>query len=340
MHNKYHPVREMLDSLIWDGTEHIRTLLPNYLGAKLDEYTYQVLRLWMLGGVSRIFCPGCKFDYTLILTGPQGIGKSTFLRYMATRDDWFNDSLDSLDSDKSSQSLTGSWIVELAELKSLARTTGGVDSVKRFLTAQQDKYRLPYERRTDIFTRQCVFAGTTNRSDFLTDDTGNRRFLVVPTGLTKPKKDLFTPETIEDIRQAWAEAVHIYKNQKPALILPESCQKEAQELQEDNMADDGGVGLITAYLEDKQRTCVLELWEQALGEIGRPQKWQASQIVNIVLSIPGWERVKSPTKYGKYGQQKLLQKIATNQLPSSQKNNYQQDDFVPLSITDQMELPF
>lgn len=147
MRNRFHPVRDLLNSLKWDEREHIRGLLPDYLGAEDTEYTYQVWRLWMLGAVARIFQPGCKFDYTVIFQGRQGLGKSTFLQLMALNDGWFNDSLDSLDSDKAAQSLMGSWIIELAELKSLARTAGGVDSVKRFLTATQDKYRVPYERR-------------------------------------------------------------------------------------------------------------------------------------------------------------------------------------------------
>ena len=179
MRNKFHPVRELLDSLTWDGKEHIRSLLPEYLGAEDSDYTYQVMRLWMLGAVSRVYKPGNKFDYTIILQGSQGIGKSTFLKQLAMDDSWFNDSLDSLDSDKAVQSLTGSWIIELAELKSLARTAGGVESVKRFLTATQDKYRIPYERRADTFYRQCVFAGTTNKDDFLQDETGNRRSSIV-----------------------------------------------------------------------------------------------------------------------------------------------------------------
>lgn len=188
MRNKFHPVRNLLDSLKWDEHENIRRLLVEYLGVEDTEYAYQVMRLWMLGGVARVYQPGCKFDYTLILQGRQGIGKSTFLQLLAMNDDWFNDSLDSLDSDKAAQSLMGSWIIELAELKSLARTAGGVDSVKRFLTATQDKYRVPYERRADVFLRQCVFAGTTNKSDFLQDETGNRRFLIVQTGVNEPKK--------------------------------------------------------------------------------------------------------------------------------------------------------
>lgn len=143
MRNRFHPVRDILNSLKWDGKNHIRKLLPDYLGCENTEYVYQVMRLWMLGAVARIFHPGCKFDYTVIFQGRQGLGRSTFLQLMALNDGWFNDSLDSLDSDKAAQSLMGSWIIELAELKSLARTAGGVDSVKRFLTATQDKYRVP-----------------------------------------------------------------------------------------------------------------------------------------------------------------------------------------------------
>lgn len=332
MRNRFHPVRDVLDSLEYDGEEHIRSLLPDYLGVEDTEYSYQVMRLWMLGAVARVYEPGCKFDYTMIFTGPQGLGKSTFLKMMALNDAWFNDSLDSLDSDKAAQSLMGSWIVELAELKSLARTAGGVESVKRFLTAVQDKYRVPYERRADIFLRQCVFAGTTNKSDFLQDETGNRRFLIIQTGVNKPTKSLFVPEAIEDIKAAWAQAVHIWKEEKPELLLPDSCRDEARRLQDESMADDGKVGIITQFLEDKQRTCVLEIWKEALEENGRPQKWQSSEISDIILSIPGWSRVKSPTTYKEYGRQKLFQKklpdsyqVATKATNSFENEGFSQD---------------
>ena len=358
MRNRFHPVRDILDSLEWDGSERIRSLLPGYLGVEDTEYSYQVMRLWMLGAVARVYEPGCKFDYTMIFTGPQGLGKSTFLKMMSLNDSWFNDSLDSLDSDKAAQSLMGSWIVELAELKSLARTAGGVESVKRFLTAVQDKYRVPYERRADIFLRQCVFAGTTNKSDFLQDETGNRRFLIIQTGVNKPTKSLFVPEAIEDMKAAWAQAVHIWKTEQPELILPDSCRDEARRLQDESMADDGKVGIITQFLEDKQRTCVLEIWKEALEENGRPQKWQSSEISDIILSLPNWSRVKSPTRYREYGVQKLFQKklpsnqnLATNCIPSatnSSKNGEISEDgsqkstdgFMSLDDFSQEELPF
>lgn len=343
MRNRFHPVRDLLNSLKWDGREHIKGLLPDYLGAEDSEYTYQVWRLWMLGAVSRIFQPGCKFDYTVIFQGRQGLGKSTFLQLMALNDGWFNDSLDSLDSDKAAQSLMGSWIIELAELKSLARTAGGVDSVKRFLTAVQDKIRLPYERRADIFLRQSVFAGTTNKSDFLQDETGNRRFLIIQTGVHEPKKNLFDPEAMNDIKAAWAEAVHIYKTEKPKLLLPESCRKQAEELQAESMSDDGKIGIIQEYLSDKHRTCAIEIWQKALGEQGRPAKWQASEISNIILGLPEWERIPNPTKFGEYGSQRGFQRKTTNTLPEkdcSSKSGDCSNDFMKIPESELSELPF
>lgn len=337
MRNKFHPVRELLDSLTWNGKEHIRSLLPEYLGAEDSDYTYQVMRLWMLGAVSRVYKPGSKFDYTIILQGSQGIGKSTFLKLMALDDSWFNDSLDSLDSDKAVQSLTGSWIIELAELKSLARTAGGVESVKRFLTATQDKYRIPYERRADTFYRQCVFAGTTNKDDFLQDETGNRRFLIIHTGVTKTSKSLFTPEAMDDIKQAWAEAVHIWKNEDPQLILPEKCMQQAKELQEANMADDGKRGIILGYLEGKTQVCAREIWFEALEESISPKSYQTSEINSIIAKVPGWQRMKTPRKFPKYGSQRGFQKMLLQTEPEKTTNS---SDFVPVPKQEQMEIPF
>ncbi len=332
MRHSFHPVRELLNSLKWDGKDRIRGLLPDYLGAEDSQYTCEVMRLFLLGGVARIFQPGIKFDYTVIFQGAQGIGKSTFLQLLALKSEWFNDSLDSLDSDKAAQSLMGSWIVELAELKALARTGGGTDSIKRFLTAQQDKYRIPYERRADVFPRQCIFSGTTNKTDFLADETGNRRFLIVPTGITKPKKSLFVPEAKEDILQAWAQAVHSWKTERPELLLPESCREEAKALQEESVSDDGKIGMIADYLEGKKRTCAVEVWQKALNESGRPQKWQAGEINNIISAIPGWKKMKKPGRFGEFGVQRGFEFVTDSENIST--------DFVVVTSSEATKVPF
>lgn len=336
MRNKFHPVRNLLDSLPWKGIGHIKRLLVDYLGAEETEYQYQVLKLWILGAVSRIYKPGFKFDYTLILLGPQGLGKSTFLRLMALMDEWYNDSLDNLDSDKTAQSLMGSWIIELAELKSLARTSGGIDSIKRFLTAQQDKFRAPYERRAEIIQRQCVFSGTTNHEEFLQDLTGNRRFLIVEVGINKPNKSLFAPEVVEDIKAAWAEAVHIFKTENPELILPEEFREQAEKLQNQSLVDDGKTGIIEAYLEDKTITCAVEVWQEALNESGRPAKWQAIEINEIISKLDGWKKMKSPTNIGKFGRQRGFRKNDTKTVTE----NSTADEFVAIGPSETIDLPF
>ena len=329
--SKFHPIKDILGSLVWDGKEHIKELLPNYLGVENTDYTFQVMRLFLLGAINRIYQPGCKFDYAMTLQGKQGLGKSTFLRLLALNDEWFSDSLDNLDSDKAVQSLMGSWIIELAELKALARTGGGIDSVKRFLSATQDKYRQPYARRADIFLRQCVFAGTTNKSNFLCDETGNRRFLIIQTGITKPSKNLFCDEAINDIRQAWAEAMHIYKNENPKLVLPKEFLEEAERLQAESEIDDGKTGIIEVYLKDKNRTCAIQIWREALGELGRPQKYQAAEINTILDNLEDWERMKSPYKFTTYGSQRGFQR---------KKNCSQNNEFKPIEEEEMKQLPF
>lgn len=337
--NKFHPIKDVLDKLIWDGKEHIKELLPDYLGVEDSSYNYEVIKLFMLGAVARIYSPGIKFDYTMILQGPQGVGKSTFLRLLALNDNWFSDSLDSLDSDKSVQSLMGSWIIELAELKSLARTAGGVDSVKRFLSATQDKYRQPYQRRADIYLRQCVFAGTTNKSDFLQDETGNRRFLIVEVGNNKPTKSLFQPSVMDDIKDSWAQAVHIWKTEHPELVLPENCRETAKQMQERATSDDGKRGLIEAYLEGKNRVCAIEVWQEALNENGRPTKWQATEINDIVMSTGEWKKMTNPYKTVKYGSQRGLQRT-TSITTENRVNDVNEAEFITITDEELKEVPF
>ena len=124
------------------------------------------------------------------------------------------------------------------------------------------------------------------------DETGNRRFLIIHTGITKPSKSLFESEVMSDIKQAWAEAVYIWRNEKPELILPESCVQQAKELQEQNMADDGKRGIILEYLEGKTQVCAREIWFDALEENIAPKSYQTSEINNIIAKVPGWQRMK------------------------------------------------
>lgn len=310
--NHFHQVTSYLETLPFKGTGYVRRLLPDLLGAEDTEYNRCVIWLAMLGAVYRVYEPGTKYDYCPILEGRQGLGKSTFLRLLSLNDLWFSDSLDSLDGKTAAELLTGCWICELAELKSLFRTAGGPESVKRFLSATSDRYRLPYERRADTFFRQTTFWGTTNRSDYLTDETGNRRFYIIQTGVQEPKISLFDEEQVMPlILGAWAEVVKVYKEQRPKLVLPEAVMETARELQQAAQMDDWRKGKIEDFLKHMERTCVLEVWQDCLEMPDKPQKWQSAEIAQLILNVEGWVKNTSPTKYGKYGTQRIFEKMPT-----------------------------
>lgn len=312
--NRFHQVRDLIKSFTWDKKSRIETVFIDCIGAKDTPYSRAVSRLFIMGGISRIFRPGIKFDYCVILQGPQGCGKSTLLQRLALNDDWFTDSLDSLDATKSAEIINGVWISELAELKSLSRTSN-VDSVKAFISRTSDKYRIPYERRADIFPRQCVFAGTTNETDFLTDTSGNRRFLILPVGEEENTVDLFDESCIEYFQQVWAEALYIYQNEEFSLVLPKEFVKEAEEKQVNAMVDDGMTGLVLNYLDTvaSDRVCALEIWESedGLNEKGRPKRYQTRAINSAILSTGEWEAIGS-ARFGKYGKQRGFQRKKTS----------------------------
>ncbi|WP_435370931.1 VapE domain-containing protein, partial [Faecalibaculum rodentium] len=164
--NSYHPVREYLNSLTWDGTERIRSCLRHFLGAATDQYTYEALCLFLLGAIHRAFSPGCKFEVMLCLVGGQGAGKSTFFRLLAVKDEWFSDDLRKLDDDNVYRKLQGHWIIEMSEMIATANAKS-IEEIKSFLSRQKEVYKIPYETHPADRPRQCVFGGTSNALDFL-----------------------------------------------------------------------------------------------------------------------------------------------------------------------------
>lgn len=177
--NGYHPIRDYLNGLSWDGTERIRTCLHHFLGADSDPYTDEALRLFLLGAIHRAFHPGCKFEVMLCLVGGQGAGKSTFFRLLAVKDEWFSDDLRKLDDDNVYRKLQGHWIIEMSEMIATANAKS-IEEIKSFLSRQKEVYKIPYETHPEDRLRQCVFGGTSNALDFLPlDRSGNRRFLPV-----------------------------------------------------------------------------------------------------------------------------------------------------------------
>lgn len=199
--NKFHPIRDYLESLEWDGTERLSGMFGTYFGAEHDLFLAGVGRKWMIAAVARVMRPGCKADNMVVLEGAQGTMKSSALAVLAGSQ-WFGDHLPDIKSKDASAYLQGRWIIEKAELETVRKAD--VETVKAFLTRQEERYRPPYGRVPILQQRQCVFVGTTNRDDYITDETGGRRFWPVQCG--EIKLEALT----RDRDQLWAEAYARY----------------------------------------------------------------------------------------------------------------------------------
>ena len=304
----YNPVVEIIDSLVWDGTPRIDNLLREWMKCEDTPYTREISRLIFAGGIHRIYNPGCKFDDTPVLIGTkQGEGKSTFVRWLAMRDDFFAE-VTEIEGQKGMEAIEGAWICEMGELLALTRARD-VEAVKSFMTRQVDHYRKPYDKRTDDYPRMCIFIGTTNREQFLTDKTGNRRFFPVRVG--QCGYDLFARknEAREYIRQCWAEAKYFYDRGE---LLPYARQEliaDIRSAQSDAVEDDYRVGQIEEYLRTHKRVCVIELWENALGnKVQRPTMADSRAIGLIMANFPDWARMPSPVVVPEYGRQRCWER--------------------------------
>jgi putative DNA primase/helicase len=239
--NRHHPVRKYLEGLEWDGIERLSSWLEDFCGARATgssaNYIRNVGRAWMISAVARIYRPGCKADHVLILEGPQGILKSTVFKTLA--DPWFTDQVASLDSKDSSLGVHGMWVIELAELDAMSRHEVG--KVKAFLTVVTDRIRPPYGHNVMQYDRQCVFGGTVNHTDYLRDETGNRRFWPVRCATSK----INIPALAEARDQLWAEAVAAYRAGEIWWLEDETAAREEQD---DRMQVDVWEEPISAYL--------------------------------------------------------------------------------------------
>jgi putative DNA primase/helicase len=210
-----------LNSLVWDGKQRVSSWLSVYLGSENNAYTSAVGTCTLISGVARIFFPGCKVDQILLLEGPQGSLKSTFLLTLSGAE-FFCDHISDIGSKDSRLELAGTWIFELAELDRVRR--GELSRVKAFFTAQTDVFRPPYGRRSLRFPRTCIFCATTNDSSSLVDETGNRRWWPVKVG------HIDIPALARDRDMLWAEAVALYQaGEKWWLESPELNQIAAKE---------------------------------------------------------------------------------------------------------------
>lgn len=329
-----HPIRNYLKGCEWDGTPRIDTLLIDFFDADDNAYVRAVTRKTLVAAIARVMEPGCKFDYMLTLTGAPGIGKSSMFKILS--DPWFSDSLISVTGKESYEQLQGVWIMEMGELSSIKKAE--VESVKNYLSKQEDKYRMAYGHRNTDCPRQCIFVGTTNQPQFLRDETGNRRFWVVE--VKNKKKKVWDELTPEVVKQIWAEAKHYY-SEGEKLFLNDQLEEFANAVQESHMEDDPRIGMIESYLEtllpeewesmdkfqrrqfiqgdefmtpkvgsvQRDKVCAAEVMCELFGlDPGKNTRYEAKEINGILARFPGWERLPTPRRFGIYGNQKGFQR--------------------------------
>ena len=319
-----HPIRDHLRSLKWDGVPRVRLALHRFLGAEVSDYNEACLRVFMLGAVKRIFEPGCKFELMLVLTGGQGAGKSTFLRFLAIRDEWFSDDLKKLDDDKVYQRLAGHWILEMSEMVATANAKS-IEDIKSFLSRSKDTYKFPYDRYAADHLRQCVFAGTTNKMDFLPmDRTGNRRFLPVQVHPEKAEVHILENEAASRayIDQLWAEIMTVYDSGDYSTHLTKTMEKELTREQERFRQEDTLAGQIYAFMESfaGDKLCSRQIYKEALNHpYDEPKQWETREIFEVVTlgiargEIQRWRPFAHSQRFEKYGTQRGWERVPAEQ---------------------------
>lgn len=286
-------VRQYLDSLPeWDGVPRLDTLFIDYLGAEDSAYTRAVARKSLCAAVARAMQPGIKYDTMPILAGPQGIGKSTLLRYLGA--DWFNDSLSTFEGKEACEMIQGSWLIELQELNGLNKSEE--NAVKQFLSKTDDIYREPYGRRTGRYPRRCVFFGTTNDDEFLRDKTGARRFLPIDCMIRQPSKSVFN-DLPGEVPQIWAEALLAWRMGEPLYMERPELADAAREMQEAHAIHSAKEGIIIDFLEqelpegwEKRDLSSRKLFWERRGQTDRLRVPQTRQ------GVRGGDLVRSPQR--------------------------------------------
>ena len=288
----YHPIKKIIDSIEWDGISRVEKFLCEILNCDDTPYTREASRLIFAGGIHRAYNPGCKFESVIILIGTtQGEGKSNVIKWLAIDDKYYTD-LATIEGNKGVEGINGKWICELSELKALKNSDA--DSIKAFISRTSDYLRKAYKENEKDYPRQCVFIGTVNNEQFLTDRTGNRRFF--PVKVHSNGYDIGAKETNirEYIKQCWAEAKRLYDNKELQPFPKRELIEQITTEQANAVEDDYRVDLISGYLIDKNKTCVLDLWYNALheNEFTKPKQRDSREIGLIMQGFKEWEKGK------------------------------------------------
>jgi hypothetical protein len=285
--NRFHPVRDYLDSLKWDGKPRIDRWMTDYLGAPLNDYTRAIGSLMLVAAVHRVYAPGCKFDEMVVFEDPrQGTNKSMVLRILAVRPEWFTDDLPlSLSGKQVIEQTSGKWLIEAAELDGMKRTD--ITHLKALLSRQTDRARLAYDRVAKDVPRQCIFVGTTNNIEYLKDTTGNRRFWPVRVG------EIDIKALKRDRDQLWAEACE-RESEGASIRLPRRLWPVAAKEQAKRLTADPYVATLDHHLGEFETGKITAETVWKLLEVKGGQRHQdISRRIGDAMRVLGWKRSKS-----------------------------------------------
>jgi predicted P-loop ATPase len=279
----YHPVRDWLENLRWDGVSRLETWLSRYLGTPQDPYHAQVGKWFLMTMCRRVFEPGCRADYMLVLEGPQGIEKSTLLATLTGSSRWFSDNIPDIKTKDAAEHLNGRWLIEIAEMDRFDRTESA--AMKAFLSRTTERYRRAYGKRTDDEPRQCVFAGTVNHRSYLKDDTGNRRYWPVAVG----KVDLSGMVRVRDqlFAEAWHLAVTLGEQYWPDLMFEDLFIQPEQDAR---LEADLWEPMVESFLSDKDRVLVHEVVVACVGGGSFHLSTTNRNRVTRIMESLGWKR--------------------------------------------------
>lgn len=287
----YHPVRDYLSALAWDGVPRLETWLKTYLNAEGDaRYLRAVGVKTLVAAVARVFVPGVKFDNVVVFEGGQGVGKSSAIKILGGK--WATDAYIDPNNKDTINTIQGNWLIEMAEMVQAHKSEA--ESLKAFISKTEDRARLAFEKKAQSYPRQCIFIGTTNQDEYLQDETGNRRFWPVKVG------ELMRSELVKDRDQIWAEAVHCFKAGEELWLEDADIRALAGEQQAVRVIGDSWTDDIQEYLlknADKDFFVLKDIFSHICGmdgfEMGSRNFTMGEQKrIGKILKTLGYERIQ------------------------------------------------
>ena len=327
INNQYHPVKDYLNSLKPSSRSLVETFLIRHFGVADNTYHREIMKCWAVAAVARVFEPGFKFDNVIVLSGKQGIGKTSFIRMLA-KDKWYGE-LNSFESQLAVEQISGCWLVEISEIS--VSNKHNLELQKAFLSGTSTKVRMAYARYTSDFKRSCVFMGTTNEDEYLKDSTGNRRWL--PINCSAKQIDFKQLES--EVDDFWSEALALYRSGETTVLSKEALEY-SESVQNETLSENTDAGLIEnfinskinknkykipisepdhfdddeSYLVERTKVCTREIWVDCLGRTGSPSAADRRDIAAVLNKNLMWEKSQNQITFGaRYGRQKAWVKV-------------------------------